>query len=78
MYPISPGAVVVRVAGKRKNFRLLYLTKHTSEIVETKVCRVTGGVCGHEAYAMGLKNGLGQLWNRKIWNLFPSVHYNSL
>ena len=58
--------VGVRVAENRKNFRLLDLTIHTSEIMETKVCRVPGGGCDHEAYETGLKNGLGQLWNRKI------------
>ena len=47
--------VGVRVAGKRKNFRLLYLTIHTSEVMETEVCRVPGGGCGHEAYETGLK-----------------------
>ena len=34
--------------------------------METKVCRVPGGGCGHGAYVTGLKNGLDQLWNREI------------
>ena len=58
---IEQKPVWVRVAGKQKNFRLLYLTIHTSEVMETKVCRVPGGGCGHEAYETGLKSCLGQL-----------------
>ena len=60
---IEQEPVGVRVAGKRKSFRLLYLTIHTSKVMETKVCRVPGGGRGHGAYETGLKNGLGQLWN---------------
>ena len=64
--PIVQEAVGVRLAGKRKNFHLLYLTIHTSEIImETKVCRLPGGGCGHEAcgcgheaYETGLKMAL--------------------
>ena len=63
---IEQEPVRVRVAGKQKNFRLLYLTIHKSDVMETKVCRVPGGGCGHGAYETGLKNGLGQLWNQKI------------
>ena len=46
--------------------------------MKTKVCRVPSGGCGHGGYEIGLRNGLGQLWNRKIWNLFQSAPFNPL